>query len=218
MPLSSSPPSPATPPDPTAAHESGLVEAGGSPVRKALAVRLMRVAQRLAGHVSEEDAERAVSAASDMDALAVALARAPLEPEPADPSVVAAYARGRAARERLLRSEGGVASAEEIGKLLGGISRPAVDKARRAGRLLALRERGDWLYPRWQVQNGAALEGLTSVLAELDAGQHDTWSKMIFFLDTDTERDGESPLAALRAGRTEVALRAARAYGEHGAR
>jgi predicted nucleotidyltransferase len=170
--------------------------------------------RRLAGRVSEEDAARAVSAASGMDALAMA----PLEPEPADPAVVAAYARGRAAREELIDAEGGVASADEIGKLLGGISRPAVDKARKAGRLLALRERGDWLYPRWQVHGGAILEGLPSVLAELEAGEHDTWAKMIFFLETDTERDGESPLEALRAGRQEVALRAARAYGEHGAR
>jgi hypothetical protein len=199
-------------------YESKPIDTASSPLRNALAERLMRVARRLAGRLSEEDAARAVSAASDMDALAVALAVAPLEPEPADPAVVAAYARGRAAREELLNAEGGVASADEIAKLLGGISRPAVDKARKAGRLLALRERGDWLYPRWQVHRGAILEGLPSVLAELEAGEHDTWAKMIFFLETDTERDGESPLEALRAGRQEVALRAARAYGEHGAR
>lgn len=213
---SSAPPS--APAQGTAMYESKPIDTASSPLRNALAERLMRVARRLAGRLSEEDAARAVSAASDMDALAVALAVAPLEPEPADPAVVAAYARGRAAREELLNAEGGVASADEIAKLLGGISRPAVDKARKAGRLLALRERGDWLYPRWQVHRGAILEGLPSVLAELEAGEHDTWAKMIFFLETDTERDGESPLEALRAGRQEVALRAARAYGEHGAR
>jgi hypothetical protein len=214
-----SPPLKSTSPAPEREEQlaSGETEREASPIQRALSARLMRVASRLARHLSDEDAERAVSASSDMDALAVVLARAPVVSEPADPVVAAAYARGRAAREALLAAEGGAASAEEMGNLLG-ISRPAVDKARKASRLLALRERGDWVYPRWQVWNGALLEGLAQVLAELEAGEHDTWAKMIFFLETDTEREGESPLEALRAGRLEVALRAARGYGEHGAR
>ncbi len=207
-----------TPAPPREEHLAvGETEREASPLQRALSARLIRVANRLARGLSEEDAERAVSASSDLDALAVVLARAPMVSEPADPVIAAAYARGRAAREALLAAEGGVASAEEMGKLLG-ISRPGVDKARKAGRLLALRERGDWVYPRWQVWNGALLEGLAQVLSELEAEEHDAWAKMIFFLETDTERDDESPLAALRAGRLEAALRAARGYGEHGAR
>lgn len=42
------------------------------------------------------------------------------------------------------------------------------------------------------------------------------WEAMNFFLRTDTEREGESPLQALRAGRRDAAVCAARMYGEHG--
>ena len=118
----------------------------------------------------------------------------------------------------LLQAEGGVANSEEFGRLLGGISRQAVDKRRRSGRVLALRERGDWLYPRWQIADGQALAGLEEVLDVLTEREHDPWAMLIFFLRTDTALEGESPLAALRFGRVEAAVEAARGYGEQSAR
>lgn len=190
----------------------------GSRMHQALAVRLTRVAARLTEHLSEEDVAQALSAATDMDALAVALVRSPLAHEPVDPDAAAAYARGRAAREQLLQAEGGMATSEEMGQLLGGISRQAIDKRRRAGRLVAVRERSDWLYPRWQVAHGQLLEGLEAVLDELGDRGHDPWAMLIFFLQSDTEQEGESPLGALRAGKVEAAICAAHAYGEQGAR
>lgn len=188
-----------------------------SPARHALLVRLARVSAQLAERLSEDDAAAAVSAATDLEALTVALERAPLLSEPPDAETAAAYARGRAAREQLLQAEGGAATSEELGQLLG-ITRQAVDKRRKAGRLLALRARGDWLYPRWQVAQGQLLTGLERVLEALAALEADPWAMLIFFLNTDTETEGQTPLAALRAGQLEAALRAAGMYGEQGAR
>jgi hypothetical protein len=131
--------------------------------------------------------------------------------------LAAAYARGRVAREALLVAEGGVVSAEELGKLLG-MTPSAVDERRRKGDLFAVHERGAWLYPTWQVSNGAVLDGLNDVLEVLAQGKFGPWDIMIFFLRTDTERDGESPLQALGTGRKDAAMRAARIYGEQGAR
>ena len=135
--------------------------------------------------------------------------------EPSD--VAAAYARGDDAREGLLGAEGGVLSAEALGEQLG-ITPHAVEGQRRSGSLLAVLMHDAWRYPAWQLADGKLLDGLTDVLAVLV--QHDLgpWDVMSFFLRTDTEREGESPLQALRAGRLDVALRAARMYGGHGAR
>jgi hypothetical protein len=187
-------------------------------MQRALAERLVRVAAKLTENLSDEDTAQALSAATDLDALVVALERSPLDAEPLDPEVAAAYARGRVARAELLAAEGGVASSEEMRERLGGITRQAIDKGRQSGRLLAVRERSDWLYPRWQVVNGEVLAGLRPVLEVLSAGGHDAWGQLIFFVSTDTAREGESPLDALRAGRVEAALQAAHAYGEQGAR
>jgi hypothetical protein len=214
--MTSSTPAPGFPPALPAEVEQALHH--GSQIQQALAVRLMRVAARLIRKLDDEDVMRALSAATDIDALAVTLERAPLLREPLHAETAAAYARGRAAREQLLNAEGGVATSEELGELLSGISRQAVDKRRRAGRLLALRERGDWVYPRWQVEDGQTIAGLEDVLEELAAREHDPWAMLIFFLQTDTAQEGESPLAALRSGKPDAAIQAARTYGEHGAR
>jgi hypothetical protein len=190
-------------------------KAPADPVRAALQTRLQRIVDQLVVGLSDEDAGRAVTAESDLGALQTSLQHAALKPEPVDAAVVAAYANGRLARQNLLDAEGGAVSGEEIGRELGGITRQAVDKRRHAGRLLALRERSDWLYPRWQVANGAMLSGFELVLRELTAGGHGPWDAMMFFLETDTARSGETPLEALRAGRVEAALAAARNYGVH---
>jgi hypothetical protein len=98
-----------------------------------------------------------------------------------------------------------------------GISRQAVEKRRQAGSLFGLKFPGtrDWYYPQWQfAESGSMLDGLSDVLKELPDG--DPWGVMLFFLRTDTGA-GETPLAALRAGRIEQALRAAQTYGEQGA-
>jgi len=123
--------------------------------------------------------------------------------------------RGLRVREEMLEAEGGVFTGSEMAQLLR-ISRQAVDKRRRAGRLLAVElGRRRWLYPAWQVVDGHALAGIEETLAALR--EWPAWTKMAFFLSGDSRLGGDSPLAALRRGRVEEAVRAARAFGEHGA-
>lgn len=188
-----------------------------SKVQHALYERLVRVSMTLVRSLPEADTVKALSAATDLGSLAYCLQRAPHALQPVDPVTAAAYARGRVAREALLKAAGGVVSAEELAVQLK-VTRQAVDKRRRAGKLLALRERGDWIYPAWQVTNGHTLEGFEDVLQELIERGASPWDMMLFFLETDTEREDETPLAALEKGRLEVAMSAARAYGEQGAR
>ena len=57
-------------------------------------------------------------------------------------------------------------SAEGAGQLLH-ISRQAVDKRRRSGALLAIRQGGDWLYPRTQFHEHEALPRLADVIKGL---------------------------------------------------
>lgn len=188
-----------------------------SSVREALRSRLERLVGCLVVELPEHEAGRAVSAPTDLEALEAALERATFVQASRDPAIAAAYARGHVARQRLLDSEGGMVSGEVLGKLLG-ISRQAVDKRRNRGQVLGLREGGDWAYPAWQVAQGQTLPGFDDVLGELTGRGHGAWDAMLFFLETDTERDGETPLQALRGGAVERALCAARTYGEQGAR
>jgi len=126
-----------------------------------------------------------------------------------------ALLRGIDARARLLATEGRPLGAVEVARLLG-VTPQAVNKRRLANTLLALStgKRG-YLYPSWQLRDGAVLPGLEHVLRALRG--HDAWMRLAFFLTGDARLDGRTPLAALRAGHGERVLGAARAYGEQGA-
>lgn len=128
-----------------------------------------------------------------------------------DDPLAEAEARGLIARSWLLETEGGVSSAAQLGRLLGGLSRQGVDKRRTQRRLLALPigKRG-FLYPIWQLAKGKVLPGLDAVLAEL--GDFDPWMQAAFFLNPNTWLSGESPLSALRRGEVERVTAAAAAY------
>jgi len=91
-----------------------------------------------------------------------------------------ALERGREARKELLAAEGGVMSSSAVAEHLG-ISRQAVDKRRRSGRLLAVTagKRG-YVYPAWQFTEDGVLPGFEEVLADLS--DHDPMMHVIFFL------------------------------------
>jgi hypothetical protein len=129
--------------------------------------------------------------------------------------LAAARVRGLRMREEMLNAEGGVVGASEMAARLH-ITRQAVDKRRRAGKLLAVElGRRRWLYPAWQVQDGQVLPGLERVLAALS--EWSGWVKLGFLLSGDRRLGGDSALHALRMGRVDEAVAAADAYGEHGA-
>jgi hypothetical protein len=123
--------------------------------------------------------------------------------------------RGIEARRRILTDEGGILSAEEVREILI-ISRQAVDKRRKAGRLIAvsLGRRG-FGYPAWQFSEHGILPHLETVLDALK--QHDTWTKLVFFTSENAAIGGKRPLDALRSGDVENVLAAACTYGEQGA-
>lgn len=123
--------------------------------------------------------------------------------------------RGIAARERLLNAEGGPLTISQVGELLG-ISRQAIHKRFRKGKLIALTisKRG-YLFPKWQFAENGLLTGLEEVLAALD--ESDSWIQAAFMLNPNIWLDGASPLEMLRQGKIEDVMVAARASGEQGA-
>ena len=113
------------------------------PLREAFRRRALGAVERMAREASPEALSDALAAPSDTGTLARALAEQAagdalrhLEP------LAGAIARGAETRARLAEAAGGMLSADAAGRALG-ISRQAVDKRRAAGRLLAVRIRGD---------------------------------------------------------------------------
>ena len=123
--------------------------------------------------------------------------------------------RGIEAKRRMLTEDGGMLSAEKAGEILT-ISRQAVEKRRKAGRLIgvSLGRRG-FGYPAWQFSERGTLPGLEAVLDALKS--HDAWTKLVFFTSENAATGGKTPLDVFRSGNVEKVLTAARMYGEQGA-
>ncbi len=122
--------------------------------------------------------------------------------------------RGAERQREILKAEGGQLSAEEAGRLIG-ISRQGADKARRQRRLLAVNVGRAWRYPLWQFADGQVLPGLSQVLATLKS--ESPWVQAAFFLSRNSRLGNRRPLDLVRQGKVSEVVRAARAYGEHGA-
>jgi hypothetical protein len=126
-----------------------------------------------------------------------------------------ALRRGREVQKELLAAEGGVFSGAEVAELLG-LSRQAVDKRRRAGRLLGVSSgRRGIAYPAWQFTEAGVLPGLEMVLSDLPI--HTGWSPVLFMLSENAWLDNDIPLHALRRGEIDRVRRAAKMYLEHSA-
>jgi len=188
------------------------IRAGTKPGQAAFLARALNALARLLPEIDERAWGDAAGAPSDY----AALLRALEQPEAVavlgrqDP-LAPARLRGLCATEQLLQAEGGTASATDVASRLG-ISRQAVDKRRRASRLIGLPlGRRGYAYPVWQFARGRTLPGLEAVLAELD---DDPWLQTIFFLNPHSRLDDETPLAKLRHGDVEAVTAVAGWYGE----
>lgn len=171
-------------------------------VRNAFRRRAEHAVEQIARSATLETLARALEAPTDFGAVAWALGNSAI-PAPAlglDP-LADALARGVGERERLAKLAGGLLSAEETGRALGGLSRQAVDKRRRSRQLLAVRVAGDWRYPAIQVgADGQAVPALPLILAAADGAGMSGWATLDFLLAPDDTLGGITPLDALRHG------------------
>jgi biotin operon repressor len=129
--------------------------------------------------------------------------------------LAAARLRGVEKQPALLEASGGILSAEQTAAVLG-ISRQAVDKRRRQGRLIGLTQgRRGYAFPAWQFANGRPVPHVEQVLDLLN--EHDPWGQLSFFLNANDRLNGKSPSNALRQDQVESVQLAARSFGEHSA-
>lgn len=193
-------------------HESAAssftlnVHAEPDSVQAAFLRRALSALERIASTVPTKTLTEALAAPTDVGSLAQLLSRSEVvgsavtDLDPLAPSL----ARNVAHRQTLLTLAGGAMSADEAGRILG-ITRQAVDKRRRAGALLAVREGSDWRYPACQFDNGEVVVGIPDIVRGL--GSTSPWVTLDFLLAPDTVLAGRTPLEALRAGERDPVLR-----------
>lgn len=116
--------------------------------------------------------------------------------------------RGLQLKQQLMKAEGGCLSSAEAAQMLE-ISRQAIDKRRRQGKLIGITQgKGRYLYPAWQfTKSGSTLAGLETVLAQLQS--FDPWMQLAFMLDPNERLGKQTPLAFLRKGEIDQAVEAA---------
>lgn len=133
----------------------------------------------------------------------------PLPPAEAGGAVALAEAQAAETRSALVRE---CVSADEAAWLTRR-SRQSLERFRRAGRVVALREGNQWRYPRWQFDAdapGGIVPGVKEVLAELRLSA----AGAAYWLTRRHERLKASPIQLLRARRVERVVEAAREHGE----
>lgn len=174
----------------------------GNLLRNAFRRRAEHAVEHIARSASPEALARALEAPTDFGTLAWALGNATipssaLELDPLSDAV----ARGAGERARLSGLAGAMLSAEQAGQALGGISRQAVDKRRRANQVLAVRVASDWRYPAIQIgADGQVPQALPAVLALASEAGMSAWATLDFLLAPDDALGGLAPLEALRRG------------------
>lgn len=200
-------------PESTVAAAVKAMRASGDALRS---VVLARALNALA-EAMDKDArglEDVASAPSDLAVLLRMLERPEaLEALAAEDPLAAARIRGIEARRRLLEKEGGAVSAADLGRMLGGITPQAVNKRRKAGRLLGLPVgQNRFRYPVWQLEDGKVLSGFEDVLGVF--GVESPWMRAAFLLGGNPRLGGERPLDEIKKGNVEAVKGAASAYGE----
>jgi hypothetical protein len=170
--------------------------AKSSPIRAAFWERASAALMRIVEEAEEEALIRAVSAPTDAGALARAISeilptdKASSELDP----LASLIARGAEQKLELLKQAGGGLSASDVSRLLH-ISRQAVDKRRREGKLLAVPRGSDYAYPACQFEDDRTIAGLPEMLLARTVDH--PWATLAFLV-TPKDELGCSPLQALR--------------------
>jgi hypothetical protein len=112
---------------------------------------------------------------------------------------------------------GGAFDLQQVRTLMHGISRQAIDRKVREGRLLALQGPGHRrAYPTCQFNaDGGVVAGLKSVLDALPT--RNPWAVLNFLVNPQDGLDGAKPIDRLRAGHVDDVVAAARGIGVQGA-
>jgi biotin operon repressor len=186
------------------------------PTRQIAATRALRAVSKAIVNSPIQAVAEAASAPTDVEVLVRALQQPDsIETLKSDDPLAPARLRGIREREKLLEVEGGTLSADDVAKHLN-ITRQAVNKRRQQGALVGLDAgRHGYLYPAWQFVREGTIPDLEAVLKALH--DHDPWMQHIFMVSGNTRLEDRTPLEALRQGRLDDLLVAARALGEHGA-
>jgi hypothetical protein len=187
-------------------------------VREAFLRRSAAAIARIAEQADESALQDALAASTDVGTLAAILSDTEVVGEGVrglDP-MATLVARSAGHKAELLQRAGGAFNVAQVAELLG-ITRQAVDKRRREGKLLAVPRGSDFRYPAAQFADGEAVAGLREVLAAI--GLRGRWGILNFLTAADDELDGATPLEWLRhhPDQLQPVLRLARAQGEHGA-
>jgi hypothetical protein len=167
-----------------------------SAIQDAFIRRTTHAIERLAMRVDEATLVEAMAAPTDFGTLARvltdfgAIGNAVAEIDPAGVEL----AREIEHRENVVRRAGGMLSADDAGQLLH-TTRQAVDKRRRGKTLLAIRQGGDWLYPRAQFHEQEAIPGLPDIIRGFEASG--PWVTLEFLVTEDSVLDGLAPCDAL---------------------
>jgi hypothetical protein len=184
--------------------------------QRALVVRAINAIADVTASIDDQIAAQVLSASSDEMALLRLLEQPDvLETLRASDPLAPARIRGVTAKNELIDRAGGTLSSDDVARALH-LTRQAVDKRRRAGRLLALSlGRRGYRYPAFQFDDGGLLAGFERVLVSLK--DHDPWTKLAFFVTGRSDLDDQTAVQRLRAGDLDAVLRAASTLGEHGA-
>jgi len=196
----------------------GLVlnsQAAPHSIQAAFLRRAMTALEKITAAASPQALTEALAAPTGVGALAQLLSHSEFIGDAVadlDP-LVPALARNVEHRRQLLERAGGVLSAEQAGKLAG-ISRQAIDKRRRNGAILAIREGSDWKYPVRQFRDGEVLAGIADIVSGFET--QGPWAALDFLLAPDGVLGGRSPLEALQRGEREAVARLVRASAGDG--
>ena len=186
-----------------------------SPIRKIFMQRGIRAIEELSC-MDEAGLMEAVKAPTDHSVLVEALSQEEaLAPKRGNDPLAAARLRGIDAKRRLLNYEGAALSSSDAAERLG-VTRQAVDKRRKEGKLLAVElDKKGYFYPYWQF----GLAGFETILGDLGQKSSDTWEQMSFFVNPSDLLMGRTPLEVLRHGKKDLGdvRLAAQSFMEHGA-
>ena len=186
------------------------------PVRKIAAKRSLRALLRVFRNATAHAVEEAASQTSDLEVVVRALEQPDaIESLKQDDPLAAARLRGLRERERLLSDEGGTWSVERVAKHLQ-LTRQAINRRRKQDALLGLDAgRHGYRYPAWQFARTGTIKGLEQVLAALE--QVDPWMRQAFMLGRSGRLKEQRAIDVLRSGDVASVVKAASAFGEHGA-